>query len=71
MNWSQRESWQKMLDLLTEAQTFRINSPEKTNRLLEAIAFGIGTLICSDERQGTKHNGHKKVGVENGKNTNA
>ena len=52
MNWKQEEAWNKMLGLLTEAQT---SHPQvKTNKLLEAMVYGIGVLICKEERNDRK-----------------
>ena len=67
MNWSQRESWQKLIDLLTEAQTMPSNSPQKTNKLLEAVAYGIGTLICKEERYVQRKTGSKPQGFKDKK----
>ena len=48
MNWSQREAWDKMLTLLKESH----NSPPQVrqNKLLEAIVYGVGVIICKEER---------------------
>jgi hypothetical protein len=51
MNWSERESWDKMLELLKEAHTRPSNSVDKTNRLLEALVYGIGILIIREDRK--------------------
>lgn len=67
MNWSQRESWQKMLDMLAEAQTLPSNSPQKSNKLLEAVAYGVGTLICKEERDVQRKTWRKPQGVKNQK----
>jgi hypothetical protein len=50
MNWMQQEAWDKMLELLTEAQCFPITSVNKTNKLLEALVYGIGIQICKEEK---------------------
>jgi len=52
VNLSQEEAWGKMLSLLTEAT--ELEQSEKANKLLEAIAFGIGILICKEERHGKR-----------------
>lgn len=52
MNWKQREAWDKMLDLLKEAQQMPPNSVHKTNKLLEAIVYGTGISLCREDKNG-------------------
>ena len=68
MNLSQREAWAKMIELLKEAQGYPLNSAHKTNRLLEAVVYGIGTLVCSEERNSSDKKW--KSGKSGGRNAN-
>lgn len=51
MNWSQREAWERMLDLVKESHIIE-DDMQRNNKLLEAVVYGIGTLICKEEKNG-------------------
>jgi hypothetical protein len=52
MNLRQEEAWDRMLKLLVEAQ--KQDELIRGNTLLEAIVYGIGIIICREERDGKK-----------------
>lgn len=48
MNWNQREMFELMVGVLKEAKEMPAHTVQKTNKLLEAVALGVGVLICKE-----------------------